>query len=265
MKRYHLIEIEDQAWLPFPLRDSLTDFLTFSAGLSRKPFVHIAEKLTRTLRTTKSDALIDLGSGGGQPATTLAELVREKGIHNLSLYLTDLHPNTACLNRSASKCKAPVTVVDSSVDATNVPHHLRGFRMMNNSFHHLQPPLALKVLQDAVDQREGIMIFELFDRSPAVVGNLIGGLIVLFFTAPFMPPFRLSRIIFTYMIPVIPLLIIWDGLVSGLRVYSQEELRNLVSKVENHESFAWDIGKISVPFHPTNATYLIGYPNQKDP
>ncbi len=49
----------------------------------------------------------------------------------------------------------------------------------------------------------------------------LGALLV----TPFIRPFRWSRLVFTYVIPVLPLLIVFDGIVSCLRVYSPDELR----------------------------------------
>ena len=37
-------------------------------------------------------------------------------------------------------------------------------------------------------------------------------------------PFSLSRVLLTYAVPAIPSLFAWDGMVSGLRAYTPEEL-----------------------------------------
>ncbi len=62
-------------------------------------------------------------------------------------------------------------------------------------------------------------------------------------TTPFIRPFKLSRVLFTYLIPVVPLFIWWDGIVSSLRTYSVSEMNDLILNVEGSDIFDWDVGK----------------------
>jgi hypothetical protein len=63
-------------------------------------------------------------------------------------------------------------------------------------------------------------------------------------------------------VPVLPLFVLWDGLVSCLRVYSPRELRALVDSLEprHRDAYDWDIGRIRLPGPPVYATYLVGVP-----
>jgi hypothetical protein len=83
------------------------------------------------------------------------------------------------------------------------------------------------------------------------------GLLAVFIATPFVKPFRFSRLLFTYLLPLMPLCILWDGIVSCLRVYSPDELRTLVAQLGNTD-YDWDIGTTRVG--PGVATYLIGTP-----
>ena len=80
---------------------------------------------------------------------------------------------------------------------------------------------------------------------------------MVFLAAPFLKPFRVSRLVFTYLIPLVPLFLLWDGFVSCLRVYSPAELRDLVSQL-GATNYEWDIGTTRVG--PGVVTYLIGIP-----
>ena len=73
-------------------------------------------------------------------------------------------------------------------------------------------------------------------------------------TTSFIRPFKLGRIIFTNLFPIVPICILWDGIVSSLRTYSVKEMHELVSKLNNHESYEWTIGK------EKGILYLIGIP-----
>jgi hypothetical protein len=64
----------------------------------------------------------------------------------------------------------------------------------------------------------------------------------------------------TYLIPVVPLVSLLDGLVSCLRTYSVQELRQLTEglDVKDHQ---WEIGEVKSTAGPIPITYLIGVPN----
>jgi hypothetical protein len=79
-----------------------------------------------------------------------------------------------------------------------------------------------------------------------------------FFLTPFFKPFRWSRLLFTYIIPLIPLCTMWDGCVSVLRFYSMKEMERLTSEV-SFRGYQWSVGqeKNSVI---ASFNYIIGVP-----
>jgi hypothetical protein len=79
---------------------------------------------------------------------------------------------------------------------------------------------------------------------------------------PFVRPFRWSRLLFTYGVPLIPLLVLVDGTVSMLRVYLADEMRELVASVPGHQRFEWDIGATRLPGLPIGLTHLVGVPKR---
>lgn len=76
---------------------------------------------------------------------------------------------------------------------------------------------------------------------------------------PAIRPFRLSRLFWTYLIPIVPLTILFDGIVSWLRIYSEDELRAMVAEIDD-SSFDWEIGSVLPKGAPVPVTYLIGLP-----
>jgi hypothetical protein len=64
----------------------------------------------------------------------------------------------------------------------------------------------------------------------------------------------------TYVVPLIPLLVLFDGTVSMLRLYSRDELRELVATVPGHDTFTWNIGTTRLPGLPVGLTHLVGVP-----
>lgn len=70
---------------------------------------------------------------------------------------------------------------------------------------------------------------------------------MLFVCTPFICPFRLSRLFWTYFIPVIPLVLLVDGVVSCLRTYNPQELREIIKKL-NATEYDWEVGENSKAF-----------------
>jgi len=255
MARIHLFEFEDQQWFPEFLRNYLTDFLQFLSNKTKlfKPIIPIIEL---ALAKFSSKRIIDLGSGGGGGLIWLnSEL--SKSIQELQIVLTDYYPNLESFKYS--KSQAPnIDFVSEPVDARNVPYSLKGLRTMFLSFHHFQPKDALKILQNAVDNNDSIAIFEAQERSLPSILAMIFSPISVIITAPFIRPFKFGRIIFTYIIPLVPIFVCWDGLVSSLRTYSVDEMKELTKKITNTESYIWEIGKIKSG--PGKILYLVASP-----
>jgi hypothetical protein len=174
--------------------------------------------------------------------------------------LTDRFPNRPALARVQATSGGAVTFAKGPVDATEVPAELDDFRTLFSSFHHFRPEEARRILADAVRQRQGIAVFEATQRSvPALLGMLLTPLVVLLVT-PFIRPFRLSRLFWTYLPPIVPLVVLFDGVVSCLRTYTPAELRALVADAPGSEAYVWEIGEERGTRGTLPVTYLVGYP-----
>jgi len=261
MERVQLFEFEDLPWFPQVVRECMTDFLSFLGQHGHAVYGAFAERLASALRATGDDTILDLCSGGGGPALTIAEILREQLQLPLSLVLTDLYPNVPRLEQAQAESAGRVSYHHGPVDATQVPEGLPGFRLMCNAFHHLRPDAARKCLADAVSHGRGIALVEMVDRSAASVFGVTFGTSAVLAVTPFIRPLRASRLFLTYVLPVVPLCTWWDGVVSCLRAYSPEELTALVAALPDND-YVWDIGRLPVPGAPTSLVYLIGRPAQ---
>ena len=138
---------------------------------------------------------------------------------------------------------------------------MNGFRTFFTSFHHFDPDNARQILQDAVAKQTGIGIFEVTQRSSLAILWMILVPLVVWVVTPFIQPFSWKRLVLTYLFPIIPLAIAWDGLVSCLRSYSPEELRDLLGSFK--ADYEWQIGEVRGPLSPVPVTYLIGLPRRR--
>jgi hypothetical protein len=256
--RFHLFELEDQPWFPATIRDLATDYLRFvesKAGLHR-PVVPL---LADALRESKATRVIDLCAGGGGPVLALRSGLVREGV-DVPFLLTDKYPNLPAFEALAAK-DGGIKGHSASVDATNVPRELAGFRTIFNAFHHFKPVDARAVLRSAVDARQPIGVFEIPERTIAMVLTTV--IIVPFMvllTAPLIRPFRWERLLFTYLIPLVPLTCLWDGFVSMLRAYTPEELEDLAASFGN-VGYTWKAGQVKLDRSMAHLTYLIGLPS----
>jgi hypothetical protein len=176
--------------------------------------------------------------------------------------LTDRFPNLEAFARAHATSNGKLEYRRDSIDATDVPSELTGFRTLFSSFHHFTPEQARAALGDAVRQRQGIAVFEGTHRSTlAILSMLLVPLLVLVCT-PFTRPFRWSRLLLTYGVPVIPFLALFDGVVSCLRTYSPSELKTLLRDLPD-SSYHWEVGEVRRNRVSVPVTYLIGYPVQR--
>lgn len=257
MRRIQFIELHEQPWFPATLRNEITDAL--QCGLEfLKAYAPISGLLLRALDAAGSRSIVDVCSGSGGPWLDLSQKLRgDTGAY--CIWLTDKFPNLAAFENVKTASANGIDFYPGPVDATRVPVELDGFRTMFSSFHHFPPAQARAILQSAVDARQGIGIFEITSRSASAVGMMFLWFLTPFVFTPSIRPFRWSRLFYTYVLPIIPLVLLIDGLVSCLRTYQTRELRELIDGLAAPE-YWWEIGEQPGTIGGLPVTYLIGYP-----
>jgi len=233
------------------LHDAETAYLTVAYRLLPLPRIW-AEKIATVLTPGKPAEILDLCSGSGGAMSIILDRLAMQG-YPARATLTDLYPNP-------HPTSDPRLVwLNEPVDAARVPANLNGVLTMFSAFHHFRPQLAKAILKNAFDLRRPICIFE------SGQGTLTG--IAMVFLVPFnvllmMPfarPFRWGYLVFTYLIPVLPLIILWDGIVSMLRVYSPEQMREMTADLQSPD-YTWELGRLQVRGIPGGLPFIIGRP-----
>ena len=235
----------------------MTDFLRFLME-TFAPYRGAAPLLARALGTAGDTRIIDLCSGGGGPWLDLVRRIPAEGGPEPGVLLTDWFPNRAAFARLQELSGGAIAGHPDPVSATAVPAGLSGLRTLFTALHHFPPADAHAILADAARARQRIAVFEVTSRSPlALLAMLFLPLLVLLCT-PFIRPLRWSRLLWTYLVPLVPLAVWFDGTVSCLRTYSPEELRDLVEDLQ--EGYEWDIGTVQSAPLPSTVIYLVGRP-----
>jgi hypothetical protein len=250
MGRLHLFELGDQSWLPNALRNGMSEYLE---TVSRVVGAHraLAPLFDEVLHRSGERRVIDLCSGSGGPWVSMRELLKQPP----DVTLTDKFPNQ---DRFDELAETGVTPYPQAVDATEVPDELRGVRTIINALHHFRPDEARAILADAAKQGAPLVVVELVDRNWL---NIVSSPLILpmvYLLTPSVRPRRVSSWLLTYLVPVLPVTIFWDGLVSHLRAYSADELRDLTQSIAA-PGYTWEHRRL--PLGPGAAiTVLIGMP-----
>ncbi len=255
MKRRHLFEIEDQAWFPALLRNYMTDFLQAVAN-GFDFYGSLVPVLKKALADSGQSTVVDLCSGGGGGWARLGEHLQSE-IPGIRVELTDRFPNVTAFRTLAEKQPDVFCYQQRCVDALDVPADVRGLRTLFLAFHHFPPEHATKILKDAVRDGQPILIVEAQKRDlPHLLKFALSPIAVLLVT-PFLRPLRWTRLLFTYVLPVVPLCVWWDGIISVLRTYTAAEMLQLADGADAGERFEWSTGELQ---SQATVSYLLGIP-----
>jgi hypothetical protein len=261
MRRIHLFEFTDLSWYPKIFRQIQTDYLQFVATLGAG-HENLIPLFSKALQNAKTMEIVDMCSGGTGPWLRLQEHFKRAGL-TVTVKLTDKYPTPEAVQEWQESSRQGIEYLVEPVDAMDVPPHLKGMRTLFEGFHHFKPDQARSILSDAVEKKVAIGIFEASLKPPLGLFLLLMSplmtLVGYLFATPFIKPRTLSRFLWTYLVPIVPLVTCWDGFISLLRVYSLEELRELTQPLQ-YEDYIWEIGQASTGTPLFVFTYLLGYP-----
>jgi hypothetical protein len=252
LRRLQLFEFLDQSWCPQAVRHGATDYL--EAITSRADiYGPIQGEIFRAIAACGATQVVDLCSGGGGPWLSRSWRRALADHAPLTVILTDKFPSRELSARLSAD--SIVTSLSSPVDAARVPRSLQGFRTIFSSFHHFPDTLARAVLEDAVRAGEGFAMTEVTSRTVRGCATMFLMPLFALILTPRMRPFRGSRLLLTYLIPLIPFVVFWDGLISCFRTRTPQELLHLT---EDFAGYDWIAGY--APGRWLAPVYLIGKP-----
>jgi hypothetical protein len=262
VRRIHFFEIHDQRWFPGFLRDQMTEGLQAIFDFANL-YQPIAPRLREALRECGTQHVVDLCSGAGGPWPKLRETCAQE-FADVEICLTDKYPNAKALKRFDDGQASGIRLRRESVDILDMPRELSGFRTMFTSFHHFRPDEARAILKSAVENQQGIGVFEIPKRGARAIPSVFLVPVAYWGLVPFMRPFRWSRLLWAYLLPVIPFVLWFDGIVSCFRAYTPSELKEMTEGLSAN-GYRWEIGEQrGSGIMPATVTYLIGCPSSKE-
>jgi hypothetical protein len=247
LPRLQLFEFNDAYWAPRPLRDTVIESLSraLSWGRMLSGLVAPFEEFVARAGVTE---VLDVCAGAGGPAAILAAEIRRAGREPPRFILTDLNPQPEAWTALAARAPADLAFEPAPVDATRIPPALaRGrARVIMNAMHHFPPALAAGMLADAAAGSAGVFVAEQFERNPlGFVSMMPVGVLALMANPLLTRRDRLAKLLLS-LSPVVPMVALWDGMVSALRMYNRAELEAMAAPLGAFEwtwgTFAWSPG-----------------------
>ncbi|MCB0643737.1 MAG: class I SAM-dependent methyltransferase [Phaeodactylibacter sp.] len=265
MKRIQLFEFEDFSWFPKVLRTGMTHLIVVFHKMTGTPAV-LAELIRKVREERDFRRIVDIGSGSGGAMPLVLEAFNAEGGEPLEILLTDLHPNPAFVRQVNTTDPPNLRYHEAPVDATRLGDAPAGLKTMVNSFHHMPPEKARAILLAAHTQKQPFLIYEMGQNNiPTLLWWLLLPLslsIILLMTwvmTPFVRPLTWQQLLFTYLIPIIPICYTWDGQASLVRMYTFKDLELLLQGLESSD-YTWSMGAAKKANGKSEGYYLLGMP-----
>lgn len=273
---------------------------TKGPGRTSSTAAQACDILVEHLPDPSSFTFIDACAGAGGPTPILEASLNEKlearGQRPVPFILADLYPDFAAWRKIVAKSEN-ITYVEVPVDATKATRYStsdrKECRMFNLCFHHFEDEAASAVLRSAVASADAFAyvtkfivlrksfipplflslfsvggrlankensIFEMTQRNVSALLNTTIVILSPLITTLLWFWYSPLHIIFTYLIPIVPLFFAIDGYVSCLRTRTPGEVYNLLHRHPDLNLDEWEFKsgetKVLPPFG--NLYWFIG-------
>lgn len=227
-----LFEFMDHPRTPRILRETLLDVLDYCNSDFRPYYREIAQEISEIARERDLTTIVELGAGYAPLTSELAKLNRK----DLTLIPCDLYPETTPWKTLVSQFGERVQPIYEPVDLTvrqDWPE--KTVLVLCATLHHIPPAIRRATLKTLHDSAHCILIFEPIRKTPFSMFLVLFALIPALLTPAFRfnRPGRLRRVLFCWLLPIVPLMFVWDGLVSCLRQWSTAEWSRFTASLPN--------------------------------
>jgi hypothetical protein len=194
-------ELEDFDWFPKAFRQHQMDFLSQLAIIFK--LYHPAKPVIfDILSSQKQPGWTDACSGSGGPVQSIAG--------SYPVLLTDLYPNFQQLTLPTNfNCHKEPT------DITKILPPGHGLITLFNSFHHFTEEQQIHIFKRCSEAGRPLIAIEILQPGlKSFISVFLTTTIGHWLLVPFLKPFSLKRLFFTYIIPLHTFSVLYDGIIS---------------------------------------------------
>ncbi len=229
LKLRHSFEFMDLTWVPQSIRLTMREVLECAMSAPFRDYYDwVAGEVAKAAKERDCDTIVELGAGTAPLTRRLAVDPEAKGKR---LVVCDLNPDAATYQALEKEFSGQVEPVYAGVDFARVPSFGRkALLVLSASFHHVREKERVALLRSLFGSSPNVLVFEPLRRN-------LSSVIYASFT--FMPGLmapavflkfhglrrggHLRRLFWCWLVPVVPFMLAWDGIVSCLRMWTAEE------------------------------------------
>ena len=213
-------ELEDYSWFPEGLRRQQTEYIGWMVRAFRV-YRNVPELMRKHFPPKALLQITDMGSRSGGP---LPQLSRHAAFKESRFLLTDLYPQAQL--SLPERC----TYHPSPADARNYEPISGSSISFFNTFHHFSNEEQKAIIARHLSKGHCLLVAEILTPDIwCALRILLATTVSQVLLAPLVKPFRLSRLLFTWVIPINILTVTWDGLISVSKSPGKQLRRELAA------------------------------------
>lgn len=230
-------EFMDLNALPNSLRSTLRDILEVgNSAPFRNYYQWTSNSVYEYAHTHGITEIVELGAGC---APITRHLIKQFPEWQVNFKVTDLNPDTVTFKK-LEEADQRVTAQYEPLDFTKkIKGYENSLLVLSATFHHVDERQKRNILSSLKSLSPHVMIFEPLRPTVSSMLFVFGALVSGFLT----PLFRLNTkkfyrsFFWCWLLPVAPLMFLWDGWVSSLRCWSKQKWQAQEPKSKIEESF----------------------------
>jgi hypothetical protein len=243
----HLFEFMDLPGLPAGLRLTLRDILEVACSPPIRPYYTSVAKLILTmLDTRRYENVVELGAGNAPITRAVAPKLSSRDVR---LIPCDETPDLAAYQELQRQYPDRVTPTIDSIDLSKPqdwpPHTLL---VLSATLHHIPSTVRARVVRHLADSAERVLITEPLRKSVLALFAVSFTIFPALATPAVLVarPGRARRALWCWLIPIAPLMFVWDGWVSCIRQWTLKEWNSELSSVHLSQYARVTSGPISI-------------------
>jgi hypothetical protein len=240
-------ELEDYTWFPPLLRRFQMDFIGFMVNRLKvyEPAVPLVKQFIEKNNVT---IIHDTCSGSGAPAVFIHRQINFSG----ETVLSDKFPDHSFI------AEERIAYIKNAVDVLHMPVQAGVCYTMYNALHHFTDEQKLQLVQQMREGKALLLFAEILQPGIITLVKIIFTTTVLqLLLTPFIKPFSLLRIFFTYILPVNLFTITYDGVVSVFKSATANTYHRLFLKQQTTD---YRINVSEIKNWKSTIVYITGNP-----